>query len=159
MLDTYLSQLELAYFEVTEAFSGLADENVWKRPAEGILSIGELAGHIAYAEANRFAGEGPLSSPLIDPRFWYYPVTVVTPPSEEQLAMTAPQVGAELARVHHEAVAHLKARNLDLEASAPDGSPGNTYGEVLQYMVFHVGYHIGQMYTVRHLLGEVTPDN
>ena len=159
MLDTYLSQLELAYFELGVAFEGLADENVWKRPAEGILSIGELAGHIAYAEANRFAGEGTLSSPLIDPRFWYYPVTVATPPSEEQLAMTAGQVGAELARVHQEAVAKLKARNLDLASAAPDGSPGNTYGEVLQYVVFHVGYHIGQMYTVRHLLGEVTPDN
>ena len=73
--------------------------------------------------------------------------------------MTAEQVGAELARVHREAVAQLKARNLDLESAAPERSPGNTYGEVLQYMVFHVGYHIGQMYTVRHLLGEVTPDN
>ena len=159
MLEIYLSQLELAYFEVTEAFKELADENVWKRPAEGILSVGELAGHIAYAEANRFAGEGTLSSPLIDPRFRYYPTTIATPPSEEHLAMTAEQVGAELARVHREAVAQLKARNLDLESAPPDPSPGNTYGEVLQYMVFHVGYHIGQMYTVRHLLGEVTPDN
>lgn len=159
MLEAILDGLELAYFEVTEAFKGLADENVWKRPAPGILSVGELAGHIAYAEANRFAGEGKISSPLIDPRFWYYPVTVATPPSEEQLAMTAEQVGAELARVHQEAVRELKARNLDLEGTPPDRSPGNTYGEVLQYMVFHVGYHIGQMYTVRHLLGEETPDN
>lgn len=159
MLDVYLSSLELAYFEVTEAFKGLADENVWKRPAEGILSIGELAGHIAYGEANRFAGEGKMSSLLIDPRFWYYPRTLATPPSEEQRAMTAQQVGTELARVHQEAVAHLKARNLDLNSAAPDGSPGSTYGEVLQYMVFHVGYHVGQMYTVRHLLGEQTPDN
>ncbi len=159
MLEAYLSSLELAYFEVTEAFKGLADGNVWKRPAEGILSIGELAGHIAYGEADRFAGEGKISSSLIDRRFRYYPTTIATPPSEEQRAMTAQQVGTELARVHQEAVAHLKARNLDLDSAAPDGSPGNTYGEVLQYMVFHVGYHIGQMYTVRHLLGEVTPDN
>ncbi|WP_394795861.1 DinB family protein [Armatimonas sp.] len=159
MLEAYLSSLELAYFEVTEAFKGLADENVWKRPAEGILSIGELAGHIASGEANRFAGKGTLSSLLVDPRFWYYPRTLATPPSEEQRAMTAQQVGTELARVHQEAVAHLKSRNLDLDSAPPNGSPGNTYGEVVQYMVFHVGYHIGQMYTVRHLLGEVTPDN
>ncbi|WP_395138464.1 DinB family protein [Armatimonas sp.] len=159
MLETYLSSLELAYFEVTEAFKGLADENVWKRPAEGILSVGELAGHIAYAEANRFAGEGKVSSPLIDSQFRYYPATLAMTPSDAHLALTAQQVGAELARVHQEAVAHLKARNLDLDSASPNGSPGNTYGEVLQYMVFHVGYHIGQMYTVRHLLGEQTPDN
>jgi uncharacterized damage-inducible protein DinB len=159
MLETYLSQLELAYFELGEAFRELADENVWKRPADGILSVGELAGHIAYGEVKHLAGEGQVSSLLIDPRFRYYPTTVATPPSEEHLAMMAEQVGAELARVHREAVVHLKARNLDLASAPPDPSPGNTYGEVLQYMVFHVGYHIGQMYTVRHLLGEVTPDN
>ena len=110
-------------------------------------------------EANRFAGGGKTSRPLIDPRFWYYPRTLASPPSEEQRAMTAQQVGTELARVHQEAVAHLKARNLDLDSAPPNGSPWNTYGEALQYMMFHVDYHIGQMYTVGHLLGEVTPDN
>ena len=58
MMEAYLKVLELGYFEVKEAFEGLADENVWKRPAEGLLSVGELAGHIAYWEAVRLAGEG-----------------------------------------------------------------------------------------------------
>lgn len=159
MLEIYLEQLELAYFELGEAFTGLADENVWKRPAEGIPSVGELAGHIAYGEADRFAGKGVLTSPLIDPRFRYYDHTLSTPPSEEQLAMTATEVHTELVRVHQEAVAQLKKRDLDLSGPAPENSPGNTFGEMLQYMIFHVGYHVGQMYTVRHLLGEQTPDN
>jgi uncharacterized damage-inducible protein DinB len=159
MLETYLSQLELAYFELGEAFKGLADENVWKRPAPGILSVGEIAGHIAYAEARRFAGEGALSSLLVDSRFWYYPKMLAMPPTDEQLAMTAQQVGSELVRVHQEAVAALKARNLDLESAAPEGSPGHTHGDVLQYMIFHVGYHTGQIYTIRYLLGEEPPDN
>lgn len=42
MLDAYLQVLELDFFEIGEAFGGLADENVWKRPAEGLLSVGEL---------------------------------------------------------------------------------------------------------------------
>jgi uncharacterized damage-inducible protein DinB len=159
MLGTYLSLLELAYFELSEAFKGLADENVWKRPAEGILSVGELAGHIVYWETDRFAGAGKLSSPLLDARFRYYPTTLATPPSKEQLAMMAAQVHTEIVRVHQEAVTALKARNLDLASTAPEGSPGTTYGDVLQYMIFHISYHIGQMYTVRHLLGEETPDN
>ncbi len=55
MLDAYLEFLELAYFEVKFAFEGLANENVWKRPAAGLLPVGELAGHIAYWEAVRLA--------------------------------------------------------------------------------------------------------
>src|SRR5437588_9503805 len=135
MLDTYLKLLEQDYFELGEAFKGLADENVWKRPAEGLLSVGELAGHIAYWEAVKLAGEGgepepdlakcrvssPLidhrfddlakcrvSSPLIDHRFAYYPTTITNPPSEQHRAMTAEQGCGELVRVHEEAVAHFK---------------------------------------------------
>ncbi len=57
MLETALKALDLCYFEVTEAFKALADENVWKRPSPVLLSVGELAGHIAYWEAVRFAGD------------------------------------------------------------------------------------------------------
>ena len=159
MLEHYLAELELAYFELGESFKGLADENVWKRPASGILSVGELAGHIAYGEANRLAGNGVLTSPLIDPRFRYYDTSVSTPPSAEQLGMTAADVHAELVRVHEAAVVRLKDRNVDLSGPAPENSPGETFGEMLQYMIFHVGYHVGQIYMVRHLLGEETPDN
>ncbi len=165
MLDVYLKLLEQDYFELGEAFKGLADENVWKRPAEGLLSVGELAGHIAYWEAIRLAGEGEdlakckVASPLIDPRFRYYTTTIATPPSEQHLAMTAEQVHGELVRIHEESLAHFKAVNPDLGNAAPD-LPGNfTYGAQLEYLVFHIAYHTGQMYSARHLLGEEPPDN
>ncbi|BDI31829.1 hypothetical protein CCAX7_38800 [Capsulimonas corticalis] len=178
MVETYLKLLEQGYFEVTFAFEGLADENVWKRPADGLLSIGELAGHIAYWEAVRLAGEGGQPSPdasgvslapdlakcrvsslLIDDRFRYYPKTIPTTPSEQQLAMTADQVCKELLRVHQESVAHFKALNPDLAGPVPGWPPEWTYGGFLEYLIFHIGYHTGQMYTVRHLLGDQTPDN
>lgn len=175
MLETYLEQLELDYFELGEAFKGLADANVWKRPAEGLLSIGEIAGHIAYWEAVRLAGEGPIelmaesarteppncriSSPLIDNRFQYHTATLRFPPSDALRAMTAEQVWAELKRVHQEAVADFKSRNPDLDSIAPGWPPGNTYREFLKYLAFHVAYHCGQIYSVRHLLGETPPDN
>src|SRR5438874_9798908 len=108
MVEAYLGCLELGYYELKCAFEGLADENVWKRPTDGLLSVGELAGHIAFWEAVRLAGDGPdpaqcrVCSPLIDRRFRYYPATLATPPSEQHLAMTAEQVGRELQRVHEE---------------------------------------------------------
>ena len=56
MLESYLKQLDLCYFELSEAFKGLSDDHVWVRPGTGLLSVGEIAGHIAYWEAVRFAG-------------------------------------------------------------------------------------------------------
>lgn len=165
MVEAYLACLELAYFEVTEAFKGLADENVWKRPAPGLLSVGELAGHHAFWEAVRLAGDGPdpaqcrVSSPLIDVRFRYYPTTLATPPSEQHRAMTAAQVCRELLRVHEEAVAHFKALKPDPDTRIPGCPTGFTYGEFLKYAVFHLAYHTGQIYSARHLLGEEPPDN
>ncbi len=169
MVEAYLTVLELGYYEVKEAFEGLADENVWKRPTEGLLSVGELAGHIAHWEAVRLAGEGGepwpdlakcrVSSPLIDPRFRYYPITIANPPSEQHLAMSPEQVCRELLRVHEEAVAHFRVLDPDLESTPPGWPPPWTYGEFLKYLVFHVSYHAGQIYSVRHLLGEETPDN
>jgi hypothetical protein len=169
MVEAYLSVLDLAYFEVEVAFEGLADEHVWKRPAAGLLSVGELAGHIAYWEAVRLAGQGEeqpqpdrgpcrVNGPLIDRRFRYYDATITHPPSEQHRAMTAAQVCGELLRVHREAVAQFKALNPALESPVP-GPHSMTYDEYLKYASFHVSYHTGQMYSVRHLLGESTPDN
>ncbi|HLK61412.1 MAG TPA: DinB family protein [Chthonomonadaceae bacterium] len=165
MVEVYLELLEQGYYEVKFAFEGLADTNVWKRPAAGLLSVGELAGHLAYWEAIRLAGEGEdlekcrVQSPLIDNRFRYYPKTLATAPSEQHLAMTAEQVCAELLRAHEESVAHFKALSPDPGACIPGDPTGFTYGGYLKYAGFHIAYHTGQMYSVRHLLGEETPDN
>ncbi|HEY3331939.1 MAG TPA: DinB family protein [Capsulimonadaceae bacterium] len=169
MLDAYLEVLDDAYFEVKEAFDGLADENVWKRPADGLLSIGEIAGHVGYWQAVKFASDTKdaemdvsqchVKSLLIDPRFRYYPGVLAASPSPEQLAMTAAEVGSELQRIHTEAIAYFRTRNLDLDGSLP-GYPANfTVRAIVRYAAIHVAYHVGQIYTVRHLLGETTPDN
>ena len=165
MVELCLKLLEQGFYELKFAFEGLSREHVWKRPAEGLLSVGELAGHMAYWEAVRLAGEGEdlskcrVKSLLVDNRFSYYPRTLGTPPSEEQQAMTAEQVFGELLRVHAESIAHFKALNPDPAARIPGCPTGFTYGGYLEYAVFHTAYHIGQMYSLRHLLGEETPDN
>ena len=35
MVDAYLKVLDLGFYEVTFAFEGLADDNVWRRPGRG----------------------------------------------------------------------------------------------------------------------------
>jgi hypothetical protein len=56
MVQAYLMLLEQAYYEVKFASDGLADEHVWKRLAEGLPSVGELAGHMAFWEAVKLEG-------------------------------------------------------------------------------------------------------
>jgi hypothetical protein len=167
MLDIYLNILNEGWRELKFAFDGLADDHVWKRPAEGLLSVGELGGHIAHWEAVRLAGELAkpwpdltlcrIKSPLIHEHFRYYPLTLAGTPAPEHLAMTAAEVSAELTRIHEEGVAYLKAVNPDLDSNPP--GIGWTYRYTLTYMSFHVAYHTGQIYTARHLLGEKPPDN
>ena len=167
-LATLIETIELGYFEIGEAFKGLQDENVWKRPAEGLLSIGEIAGHIAFWEANKFAGEGSdgnfkpdvskckIQSPLVDVRFDYYPHNL---PGEIHLDMTAEQVHSELVRVHKEAMASLEERNPGPDETVTNYPKPCTYAEFLKYATFHIAYHTGQIYSARHLLGETPPDN
>ena len=133
MVDIYLEALELGYYEVTFAFEGLVDDKVWKRPSKSLLSVGELAGHVAYWEAVKFAGEGEdlakcrVSSPLIDSRFRYYPETLETSGSDQQRAMSAKEVCAELLRVHEEAMAHFKMLSPDLAGHPPGWQAHYTY--------------------------------
>ena len=135
MIEAYLDLLEESYYELKFAFDGLKDEHVWKRPSPELLSVGELAGHIAYWEAVKLAGEGgvPLPSPdkckvvspLIDQRFSYYTSNREIYPSELHLAMKADEVYAELLRIHTKAVSYFKELNVDLQAH-PAGWPEST---------------------------------
>lgn len=165
MLDAYVSILELDYFEITEALKGLADENVWKRPAPGLLSVGELVGHIVYWETLRFAGNGrdvadcKVQSPLIDDRFRYYTTSLEVSLGAEHFALGAEALSAEILRVHRETMAHLRELDPAMDGQLPGWTDNWTVGEALKYTIFHVAYHTGQIYSVRHLLGETPPDN
>ncbi len=150
-----------AHWEFTLAFEGLSDEDLWRRPHPKLLSVGELAGHVAYWQAVWTLGDGgdkpdlgllAVKSPLIDHAFRYY-TSHVDHPSELELGTS--QVLADLRRVHEAAKAAVagKARN--------DPHPGHwkTWGNLIRYQVFHVAYHCGQAFSARHLMGHATTDN
>lgn len=153
-LDLLVKALDSAMWELSEAFKGLPDADVWRRPDPRLLSVGELAGHIAYGEAQSFLGEG-FDSPLAGPGFSYYAANVADPVS---LSMGAEEVLAEVRRVHEACKAAILAEPRDTEEPSPFRE-GWTWGYVLEYQGFHVAYHTGQIYSVRHLLGHETVDN
>lgn len=162
-LQALIDALDEGHREFGFALAGLADDKVWVRPHPKLLSIGELAGHIAQWEAVRTTGESPkpdlallpIKSILLDPRFAYYTSNVEEPVT---LNLGAVALGEEVARVHTEA----KAALLRLDPDGSDQVPGWgrwTWGYSLQYMAFHIAYHTGQAYSVRHLLGDTPEDN
>lgn len=149
-----IKALDSAIWELSEAFDGMPDEDVWKRPAARLLSVGELAAHIAYGEVVSILADG-LESPFTVPAVRYYPYSVEEP---LVLPMSAAEVYAEVKRVHEACKADLLAHPRPLDETNPIRTDW-TWGYTLQYQAFHIAYHTGQIYSVRHLLGHQTADN
>jgi uncharacterized damage-inducible protein DinB len=149
------------HWEFGIALGGLPDEELWTRPHARLLSVGELTAHVAYAQAAWIGGNGSfrpdleqlfVKSPLVDQRFSYYNDNVANAAS---LELGTAEVLAELKRVHDACKSQLSDKQME------DAYPGQwgTWGSLLRYQVFHVAYHAGQVYSVRHLLGHETEDN
>lgn len=153
-MEVLVKSIDCAIWELGEAFSGLQDEDLWKRPSPEVLSVGELAAHCAYGEIQAFMG-GDLESPLNTSAAEYYPHTVATPFS---LPMTADEVFSEIKRVHEACKASILSEPKEYEDQNPWRADW-TWGYSLIYIAFHYAYHTGQMYSVRHLLGHETADN
>jgi hypothetical protein len=103
-LDMVVKAWDTAHWEMGEAFKGLPEADVWKRPHPRLLSVGELAAHVAYWEAQSFFGEGFETSLTAGGR--YYTANVDEPFG---LSMGAEEVYAEVKRVHDAAKASFLA--------------------------------------------------
>lgn len=153
-LELLMKTLDEAHWELSEAMKDMPDEDLWRRPHPRLLSVGELIAHMAYGEATNIHG-GELDSPLVQHQMRYYPVTVEEP---LKLEMSAEAAFKELERVHQLCNAKLLADPPNLEATNPNRDDWN-WGYTFRYMTFHIAYHTGQIYSVRHLLGHETVDN
>lgn len=160
-LDALILAWDEGHREFAIALEGLPNEDLWKRPHPRLLSIGELAGHIAYAQAVWTMGGGdyrpdleqlPIKSPLLDDAFRYYTTNV---DHAFHVAMGVTQVIAEVMRVHEAAKAAVADNGEDNSKAGQWG----TWDNLIQYQAFHIAYHTGQIYSVRHLLGHTPEDN
>jgi Protein of unknown function (DUF664) len=145
------------------SLEGLPDEQLWSRPHPRLLSVGELASHIAYYESTMTTDPGPdkslppqgIKSDLIDRSLHYYP-DILGHPFSRDLGTEA--LAAEIGRIHKKAMAAVSLVQPDSADRIP-WNPQATWGLNIQYLAFHVAYHTGQIYSVRHLLGHTTTDN
>ena len=161
-LDTLVKAWSDAHWEYSLALEGLPDEDLWKRPHPGLLSIGEITGHVVYWEAQYIFGpaEDPLfvaghEGPLLHPKFRYYTHSIGNP---VVLDLDVAGVLAEFERVHELA----KNAVIALAPQLTDPIPwreGADWDFQLRYAAFHPAYHAGQAYSVRHMMGQTTTDN
>jgi len=153
-LDLLIKALDTSIWELGEGFKGLPDGDLWKRPHPKLLSIGEIAAHIAYWEAKSFFGEG-FQSELTIHAARYYSSNIQEP---FQLELGSEAVYDEVKRIHDACRSAFQSNPHDSEESNPNRVDW-TWGFTLEYQVFHVAYHTGQVYSIRHLLGHETVDN
>ena len=165
-LDLLLKAWDSAIWEFTLVFEGLSDEDLWRRPHPKLLSVGELAGHVSYWAAvqtteppidrtKNIQEQLSIKSPLVDPAFQYYSTEVDNPVT---LELTTEEVLSELKRV----LEFSKSQVTQVDRKYEDKIIGRddwTWGNLVEYQGFHVAYHAGQAYSVRHLLGHTTTDN
>jgi hypothetical protein len=150
--EAFMAAWEEFHWEFTLAFEGLSDSDLWRRAHPSLLSIGELAGHVAYCEG--LAAQGAVESPLLDSAFSYYSNQIGNP---VLLDLTVAQVLHEVKKVHDAVKAGLASvEHFDEKVPWRDDM---TWGHWLRYQLFHVSYHCGQAYSVRHLMGHETTDN
>ena len=108
-LQSLIEAWDEGHREFAIAFEGLSDADLWTRAHPRLLSVGELAGHVAYWQAVWTSGVGddrpdlttlPIKSPLIDHGFRYYTTSVDQP---FRVELGSRQVVSELMRVHEAA--------------------------------------------------------
>ncbi|MFN3961541.1 MAG: DinB family protein [Fimbriimonadaceae bacterium] len=139
--------MDLAIWEMSEAFDGFPAADLWVRPHPHLLSVGELAVHVAYSEMRWLHPE--LESPLNQPRAGYYSDSVDEP---LELPLGPTELYDKVQRVHEACRARIQGMQPNFNTKLPSRDDWS-WGDTLQYMAFPIACHTGQMYSARHLMG------
>jgi uncharacterized damage-inducible protein DinB len=155
--ETQVQAWDSAHWEFSLVFEDLHDEDLWRRAHPRLLSVGEIVAHMVYWQVEQATVLNPsfsIETPLKSEKARYYLTNVEQPFT---LPMSVEEVANELDRVQKA----VREALLQVNAKREDSSdhPGPTLGHLADYMVFHVAYHTGQAFSVRHLMGHKTNDN
>lgn len=155
------------YFEADLLFEGLGEGNLHRRPGENLLAVSEHVAHLVRSEASiveRYLWGRPedeWADTLMRKSQFGWPPTMLDQPVDSELAtLTVSEVYGELMSQHTRC--YESALSLELDADFEFGDDWDrcrTVRDRLRIAAYHVAYHAGQIYSVRHLLGEQTPEN
>ena len=150
---------DAAHWEFSLVFEDLTDDDLWRRAHPNLLSVGEIVCHMVYCQTNYASKLNParaIDSPLRRDEARYYLTSVDQP---LVLQMSVAEVAEEFDRVQKAVKQTFLQIEVERDAPLTIEGPGRTFGEFADYMVFHVAYHTGQAFSVRHLMGHRTNDN
>lgn len=155
------------YFETDLVLGGIKDEHLHLRPGANLIAISEHLAHVARSEASiicrYLAGQQDAewqTSVLTKDIFGWPPTMLEQPIDPDLAAMGLSEIAAEYLNLHERC--YQVALTLDL---SPDHVFDDAWERVttvrdrLRIAAYHVAYHAGQIYSVRHMLGEDTPEN
>jgi len=155
------------YFEVDLVFEGIQPENLHRRPSPNLLSVSEHCAHLVRSEASiveRYLfGRPPeqWADSLMRRTVFGWPPTMLESPVEPELArLNLAEVKDGLMHEHGRCL--QAARSLALPVGhrfEDDWARCPTVADRLRIAAYHVAYHMGQIYSARHMLGEETPEN
>lgn len=155
------------YFEVDLVFEGVRPENLHRRPGPDLLSISEHCAHLVRSEASiveRYLfGRPPeeWADTLMRRAVFGWPPTMLESPVEADLArLTLAEVKDGLIREHERCLRAAQSLTLPAEHRFDDDwARCTTVADRLRIAAYHVAYHMGQICSARHMLGEETPEN
>lgn len=148
------------YFETDLMFDDLHPVNLHRRPTPKLLSVSEHCAHLVRSEAsivNRYLFGQPeaewADTPMRKRLFGWPPTMLESPVDPDLAAMSVAEVKGALLDEHRRC--YELAQKLELPAHHVFEDDWDR----CRIAAYHVGYHMGQIYTARHLLGEETPEN
>lgn len=155
------------YFETDLVLGGIRPENLHRRPGPGLLSISEHLAHVARSEGSiirRYLlceSDEDWQTSVLTRDVFGWPPTMLESPVEPDLAqITLKDVTEEYLRLHQGCYEAALTLILPAEHRFDDAwDRVVTVRDRLRIAAYHVAYHCGQIYSVRHLLGEETPEN
>lgn len=165
---TLIDAWHWSYVDFDMIFDGLSREHLHARPGPGAISIGEMCAHLLRSEASivlRYLFGEPAE--LWEDHFmlrapYGWPPDILLAPVDSRLAAMEVDEVRRMVLDRHERLyqrAFSLALPLDHRFQDDWSGPAPTVEVRLRFAAYHVGYHAGQMYQNRHLLGDSTPDN
>lgn len=139
---------------LNRAVASLTDEEAWRRPTEHTNSVGWMLGHITLYRNRLLAALGG----EIEPTQAWEPLFQRGAQLADRAAYPATeQLVATLKRINEKVRARMEA-STDAELSAPcplpSPAPDKTVRGVVGFLVFHDGYHLGQVSYAVKILGK-----
>ncbi len=137
---------------VNRALQDLSEEDLWRRPNEHSNSIGWLLGHVTWARNGMLITltDQPVPMP------WSGPFERGAQAADRSAYPATAEIVATLKTINEKLKAAMEVTTeTRLSAPAPFAtpSPDKTVRGVFAFLVFHEGYHIGQVGYILKLLG------